>query len=83
MKRKRPNAMAKIRRLQRDPTRRKPLKPTALYSPDPRQLSFSVIPGPRLRAASHPPALPDDPGEQFDLEDYIATRLPPRRDTTQ
>ena len=82
MKRKRPNAMAKIRRLQRDPSRRKPLKPTALYSPDPRQLSFPVVPGPRLRAASHPAAVPDNPGEQLDLETYIATRLPPRGDRT-
>lgn len=83
MKRKRPNAMAKIRRLQRDPTRRKPLKPTALYSPDPRQLSFSVVPGPRLRAASHPPAFPDGTSPQLDLEDYIAAFPLPRRDTTQ
>jgi hypothetical protein len=43
MKRQRPNAVRKIRLPQRDPYRRKPLKPTAPFSRDRRQLSIDGL----------------------------------------
>jgi hypothetical protein len=67
------NVLREIRAQQRDPYRRRPLKPTARFSNDIRQLSLaSLVPSPPaipIPSSETPPEME----EQLDLEDFLAS----------